>query len=83
MASLTKKKLIEVQMSIWPASVVLTIDEVINWARVGMAAGDMTRPNLVLMTLRHPLGIWYRIPHAHGEWRGFRYGYKPEHYLSF
>lgn len=74
----SKKALIAAQMENWPASVILTPQEVIEWAH-----NNLTRANQVMMAIQYPQGVWYRIPHARGEYRGFRFGVDGPEYLSF
>ena len=72
------KRLIAAQMRQWPDSVILTPQEVIEWAAAENC--DM-RFRAVAMAIQYPEGVWYRLP-GMGEVTGFRYGVPGYKYLS-
>ena len=75
---MNEQDLWDAQLREFPDSVRVTPGEVVMWAQANLA-----RATSVLVTIDHPPGIYYRITHEHGEWRGYRYGVKGEEYVSF
>lgn len=80
------------QIELYPTSIRITPQDVIEWALEDRAPWGVTyeqaqlrRLRAIAMALQYPVGVWYRIPAIAGtphKVTGYRFGFDGPEYLS-